>query len=329
MTTEETTHHPLSDFADLDWSSLLSKALREDHFDGDATTRICAEYLTEVHSFDSKEVVSFSLVSREGGIFCGKRLLEHLTEKHSWSAEQMLEDGDTMRMGTQIFVGSAPVLTLLSLERSVLNILQHLSGIASHTKKFKDLIDEAWLDWSLEDQDKFPKPKLYHTRKTLPGLRPYQVYAACVGGADRHRLHLSDRVMLKDNHKFLLAQKQSNFVDLVNWARAGGDPHWPLWLVEVDTIGEALHMNAIGVKHILLDNFPPHVVREVLPTLSNMESIEISGGLRLDNLKTYVIPGVKRMSVGALTHSARSLDISLELKGDVLEDFVPDERGLI
>jgi nicotinate-nucleotide pyrophosphorylase (carboxylating) len=319
----------IADFEDLNWASLLKKALREDHFEGDQTTRLCSKFLIEKCAFDESEEVSFALVSREDGVFCGSKLLEHLIHIHRWRVDHMLEDGDAVLMGTKIFEGTAPVMTLLSLERSVLNILQHLSGIASHTKKFKDLIDEAWMAWSREEQDRFPKPKLYHTRKTLPGLRPYQVYAACVGGADRHRLHLSDRVMLKDNHKFLLAQKKASFVELVNWAREGGDPYWPLWLVEVDTPAEALHMNAIGIKHILLDNFPPQIVREIVPTLKNVDSIEISGGLRLENLKNYVIPGVHRLSVGALTHSARSLDISLELSAPHAKEFVPDERGFL
>lgn len=319
----------LSDFDDLDWASFLKKTLREDRAEADITTKICASYLIEIHQFNPLDEVEFSLISRESGIFCGARLLKHLVQQHSWQEEIMLEDGDELRLATTLFRGRAPVLTLLSLERSVLNILQHLSGIATQTARFKKLLEEAYSNWTPKERETFPMPKLYHTRKTLPGLRPYQVYAACVGGADRHRLHLSDRVMLKDNHKFLLAQKGSNFVDLVNWARSGGDPHWPLWLVEVDTPGEALHMNAIGVKHILLDNFPPKMLSEVLPTLKNIESVEVSGGLRLDNFKNYVIPGVHRLSVGALTHSARSLDISLELKSNEIGEFVPDERGLL
>ncbi|MEO5668569.1 MAG: hypothetical protein ABIR96_10960, partial [Bdellovibrionota bacterium] len=176
------------------------------------------------------------------------------------------------------------------------------------------LIDDAYEEWSDVDKERFEKPRLYHTRKTLPGLRPFQVYAACVGGASLHRLHLADRVMLKDNHKLILETMGASFVELLGWARSRPEMAPDLWLLEVDSPDEALRLNAVGAKHLLLDNFDPSMVRDILPALRNVESIEVSGGLRLETLATYVIPGVHRLSVGALTHSARSLDISMEFQ---------------
>jgi nicotinate-nucleotide pyrophosphorylase (carboxylating) len=196
----------------------------------------------------------------------------------------------------------------------VLNLLQMLSGVSTQTQSYAKIIDEAYEAWPDDDKERFEKPRLYHTRKTLPGLRAFQVYAAVVGGADLHRLHLADRVMLKDNHKQILEAQGLGFVDLVGWARSRPETASDLWLIEVDSADEAMRLAAVGVKHLLLDNFSPALVREVLPALRSVESLEVSGGLRLETLADYVIPGVKRLSVGALTHSARSMDISMEFK---------------
>jgi nicotinate-nucleotide pyrophosphorylase (carboxylating) len=120
--------------------------------------------------------------------------------------------------------------------------------------------------------------------------------------------------MLKDNHKQILESQGLGFVELVAWARTRPEFASELWLVEVDSADEAMRLAAVGVRHLLLDNFSPSLVREVMPALRSVQSLEVSGGLRLETIASYVIPGVHRLSVGALTHSARSLDISMEFQ---------------
>jgi nicotinate-nucleotide pyrophosphorylase (carboxylating) len=302
----------LADFNDLDWAPLLELAFREDRVASDVTTLLCEEFLDG--RIDPSLDVGFSLLSREEGVFCGEHLLDHLSAVHGWSFEARLVDGDHIRAGTSIAEGRAPWAALLSQERSVLNLLQMLSGVATETSRYSRAIEEAWSTWSDSEKELFEKPRLYHTRKTLAGLRPFQVYAACVGGASRHRLHLADRVMLKDNHKQILESQGLGFVELVAWARTRPEFASELWLVEVDSADEAMRLAAVGVRHLLLDNFSPSLVRELMPALRKVQSIEVSGGLRLDTIANYVIPGVQRLSVGALTHSARSLDISMEFQ---------------
>lgn len=302
----------LDSFKELDWAPLLDLAFREDRVNGDVTTKLCEEFLKG--RIDPTLQVDFTLLSREEGVFCGASLLQHLETSHSWTFSSRLVDGDAIRVGTYLAEGRAPWATLLSQERSVLNLLQMLSGVASETARYAKVIDEAYRLWSDEDKISFEKPRLYHTRKTLAGLRAFQVYASCVGGAKLHRLHLADRVMLKDNHKSILQTAGTDFVDLIGWARTKPETGLDLWLIEVDTPDEALRLNAVGAKHLLLDNFSPLLVREILPALRNVESVEVSGGLRLETLASYVIPGVHRLSIGALTHSARSLDISMEFR---------------
>ncbi len=297
-------------FEDLDWAPLLDLALREDRAQSDVTTNVCETFLAE--RISSQETISFKFLSREQGVFCGARLLKYLEQSESWRFESMLEDGDRIHAGSCLAEGQAPWSKLLSQERSVLNILQLLSGVATTTARYSEILDAAYEAWDEEHKQSFPKPRLYHTRKTLPGLRSFQVYAACVGGAALHRLHLADRVMLKDNHKLILESHGLSFEELLNWARTQARYSESSWLIEVDSPMEALRMNAVGAKHLLLDNFSPHSVREILPALNNVESIEVSGGLRLETLGDYVIPGVHRLSIGALTHSAQALDISLE-----------------
>jgi len=305
-------HSKLDDFADLDWGPLLELAFREDRVSGDVSTQLCERFLDDAGT--TEQDVDFALVSREVGVFCGARLLDHLAQKHGWSFSSQLVDGDHIRAGSFLAEGRAPWKTLLSQERSVLNLLQLLSGVATQTESYVRVVEEAYEAWSDEDKLQHARPQLYHTRKTLPGLRSFQVYAACVGGASLHRLHLADRVMLKDNHKLVLEARGRNFVDLVAWARSRTEESSELWLVEVDSPDEALRLNAVGAQHLLLDNFSPSLVREIVPALRNVRSIEVSGGLHLDTLASYVIPGVHRLSVGALTHSARSLDISMEFR---------------
>jgi nicotinate-nucleotide pyrophosphorylase (carboxylating) len=300
----------LEAFDDLDWSALLDLAFKEDRVASDASTRLCQNFLRDRVSAETE--IRFVFLSREEGVFCGARLFEHLQQSHGWTFESHLVDGDMIRAGTCLSEGRAPWAKLLSQERSVLNLLQMLSGVATETRHFAEIVNGAYESWSSEDKERFPRPRLYHTRKTLPGLRAFQVYAACVGGAERHRLHLADRVMLKDNHKLVLEGQGLDFVDLFNWAREQSELASDLWLIEVDSPNEALRLNAVGAKHLLLDNFSSNMVRDILPALNNVQSVEVSGGLRRDTLAEYVMPGVHRLSVGALTHSARSIDISLD-----------------
>ncbi|MEO5668178.1 MAG: hypothetical protein ABIR96_08985, partial [Bdellovibrionota bacterium] len=132
----------LDSFADLDWAPLLELAFREDRVSGDVTTLLCEEFLDG--RIDPGYQVEFRLVSRETGLFCGEKLLEHLAAVHGWQFTSQLVDGDHVRAGTYLAEGRAPWAALLSQERSVLNLLQLLSGVATQTRAYAKLIDDAY-----------------------------------------------------------------------------------------------------------------------------------------------------------------------------------------
>jgi nicotinate-nucleotide pyrophosphorylase (carboxylating) len=181
---------------------------------------------------------------------------------------------------------------MLTAERSALNTLQHLSGVATMTRQYVEAIAGTGAI-------------LLDTRKTIPGLRLLEKYAARMGGAQNHRMRLDDGVLIKDNHLRLAG----SIAPAVARARATGLPVE----VECDTIvqvGEALEA---GADRILLDNMSLDELREAVALTAGRAELEASGGVNLDTVRAIAETGVDFISVGALTHSARALDVSLEV----------------
>jgi len=195
---------------------------------------------------------------------------------------------------------SGQARSLLSAERVALNFLQRLSGIATATARYVETVSGT-------------KAAIIDTRKTTPGLRSLEKWAVRMGGGQNHRRNLSDGVLVKDNHLVAIAASGRTLAE----ALAAGRRRWPHTIrveVEVDRLDQIPDALAAGADIILLDNMPPAVLREAVDLIAGRALTEASGGVTLDSVRALAEAGVDLISVGALTHSSRSLDISLELR---------------
>jgi nicotinate-nucleotide pyrophosphorylase (carboxylating) len=217
----------------------------------------------------------------------------------------LLEDGARLEAGCQLAVLSGPMRALLAAERTALNFLQHLSGIATQTRRYVDAI--AGLPCRILD-----------TRKTTPGWRLLEKYAVRCGGGHNHRMGLADGILIKDNHLAALAQTRSQgedaLAEAVRLAREKHGSQYPLE-IEVDNLGQLDVVLAARPDIVLLDNMPPDELREAVARRNRSAPgvlLEASGGVTLATLRAIAETGVDRISVGALTHSAPALDIGLD-----------------
>lgn len=295
-----------------DWLKLLNASLDEDLYLKDVTSRICSDFF---HSKDinPRTTYEFTLSNREPIMFSGKNFLAETCSEMKWDLLFVQEDGASMEPGEMLLKARAPLFTLLSTERTILNILQHICGVTTKTAASFSKIQNTYQKWSDKDREDYKIPKLLHTRKTLPGLRAYEVYACQVGGASVHRLELQSRAMFKDNHKEILSEHGSSFSELKKWGDANNYKEvLDNAIFEADTIEEAQALYDMGARNLLLDNFSPDELRAAIPKLPGAV-LEASGGLNKGNIESYVIPGIHRLSIGALTHSAVSVDIGLDI----------------
>jgi len=206
--------------------------------------------------------------------------------------ERLVEDGASVASGTDLLRLSGKARALLTAERSALNTVQHLSGIATMTRAYVDAI--AGTGATLLD-----------TRKTIPGLRRLEKYATRMGGATNHRMGLWDAAMIKDNHVAVAGSVEK----AVRRAVAAGIARI---IVEVDRIDQIAPALAAGATHLLLDNMPPPVLREAVALVGGRVPTEASGGVRLDTIRAIAETGVTYVSVGRLTQSAPAADIGLD-----------------
>jgi nicotinate-nucleotide pyrophosphorylase (carboxylating) len=204
-----------------------------------------------------------------------------------------LQDGDRVVAGQVILTVTGPTVSVLRAERTALNFLTHLSGIATTTRRWADAISET-------------KAKVRDTRKTLPGLRALQKYAVRCGGGVNHRMGLSDQALIKDNH---IAAAGS--VTRAYQAVRAAHPDLQIQ-VECDTLDQVREALAAGATSILLDNMPPAVMAEAVEIVAGRATLEASGGLTVDQARDVAVTGVDYLAVGALTHSASVLDIGLD-----------------
>lgn len=201
-------------------------------------------------------------------------------------------DGDKVSAGTAIMTISGTARALLSAERTALNIVQHLSGIATQTRRYVDRIDGTGA-------------RLLDTRKTIPGLRKLGKYATAMGGAKNHRMGLFDAVMIKDNHIGVAGSVTS----AVHAAKAAGRTDIQ---VECDTLDQVREAVAAGANSLLLDNMVPAMLRDALEMVGGAIPCEASGGVTLDTIRDIAETGVDYISVGRLTQSAPAVDIGLD-----------------
>lgn len=279
---------------------LWEDALAEDGFGRDVTSEIAV---------DPAATGTARIVAREEGIFAGAAVFGIL---HEACAPQLvpsveLGDGDRMNAGATIATLTGKLRLLLGLERTLLNFLQRLCGVATMTRRYVDAVAGT-------------PAKICDTRKTIPGWRQLDKYAVRCGGGRNHRMGLHDAVLIKDNHIAGIQTSRLTGVlsEMLHEANRLQPP--PGFIeVEVDTLDQLDQiLSAAGVDMILLDNFTTEQMREAVARrdalgLKGKAQLEASGNITLDTVRAIAETGVERISVGALTHSVRALDIAMEI----------------
>ncbi len=269
----------------------VRNALREDVGDGDATTLACispdASAMARIHA-------------REPLVLAGMNFARTAFSMTSPNVRftDVIPDGTRVEPGAAVLTITGPARALLTAERVALNFLQHLSGVATLTRQFIDRIHDL-------------PTRILDTRKTTPGWRRFEKYAVQCGGGTNHRAGLWDRILIKDNHLAALAAEPP---DPITAAVRRSRLLYPELLVEVeaDTPAQAQLAAEAGADIVLLDNMTPAQLRESIQLIAGRSQTEASGGVRLDTVREIALAGVDFISVGALTHSARSVDLALD-----------------
>jgi nicotinate-nucleotide pyrophosphorylase (carboxylating) len=269
----------------------IINAFREDSGDGDHTSLACIP-----GNAKGKAVL---LVKQNGviaGINLAKKIFSHSDSQMVFNP--LLNDGDIIKPGDRAFTVEGSVQAILKAERIVLNCMQRMSGIATHTKRLTDLIKDTGT-------------KLLDTRKTTPGMRALEKYAVKVGGGENHRFGLYDMIMLKDNH-IDYAGGISNAIDKVQEYLKKNDKSLKIE-IEVRNFQELEEvLNKGGIDRIMLDNFAVEDLKKAVLKIDNRYETEASGGITEETIRSYAETGVNFISVGALTHHIKSLDLSLK-----------------
>ena len=272
---------------------LVSMALLEDAPWGDLTSQAL---------LPSEANVEAQLVAREAGVFCGQDVFAaamRLTNA-SIQTQFLVQDGERFGRGDVLAEVHGPAQGVLQAERVALNFTQRLCGIATLTAMYVA-------------ETSGTSARIVDTRKTTPGLRLLERYAVRCGGGHNHRFSLSDAVMAKDNHLAVLgANGAQSLTKSLRLARARL-PHTTHFEVEVDRPNQIEEVLAAGVDTIMLDNFSLHDLRSAVVQIAGRALIEASGGITLERIREIAATGVDIISVGALTHSVRALDLGLDI----------------
>lgn len=281
------------DFTHPQILALVRLALQEDLGDGDHSSLASIPAGTRGHS---------RIIFKEKGVLAGLELANIVLHEVDPTLELTAncKDGDHLEAGTVIATVEGSVQGLLRAERVLLNFMQRLSGVATRTAEAVALIAGE-------------HTRLLDTRKTTPGHRLLEKWAVKIGGAENHRIGLFDMVMLKDNHVDSAGGITLAVMRTVDYLKANGKD----LKIEVETrnlteVQEALDTGA--VDRIMLDNFSPQACADAVALIAGRAETEASGGIHLGNLKEYAASGVDFISLGYLTHSARSVDISMKTK---------------
>lgn len=207
------------------------------------------------------------------------------------------KDGDALKTGGIALEVEGPTISLLTAERTALNFIQRLSGIATLSRRFAEVANKLGI-------------RVVDTRKTTPAWRALEKYAVRCGGCHNHRFSLGEHVLIKDNH---IAAAGSVTAAITRCREAA--PHGAKIECEAKTLAEVREAVRAGAEIILLDNMSPAMISEAVGLISGSAIVEVSGGVRFETLASFAVPGVNVISIGALTHSAASADLSLTLFG--------------
>ncbi len=280
----------------MDWyniSPIIKMAIEEDLSWGDITSESL---------IDPTWTIELVLYLKQDGVIAGlpvaERVFRELEPQLQWTAHQ--EDGEFLKAGTTLASISGKAQFLLKAERVALNFLQRLSGIATLTEQF---VAEA--------RKGSATVRIVDTRKTTPGLRILEKYAVRMGGGHNHRHNLSDGVLIKDNHLAIIAKAGKSVKEALISAKQK-IPHVMRMEMEVDSISQISAALEAGIDVILLDNMSCEEMKQAVQDVKGRALLEASGGITLETIANIAATGVDIISIGALTHSAPALDISLD-----------------
>ena len=271
---------------------IIEYMLAEDEGFGDITSNAVVE---------KDKIVNASIVSKDEGILAGIDVIRELFEEYGIEITLCLKEGVRISKNDLLISFRGDARTILLLERTALNLLMRMSGVASAAAEYADLVRDYGV-------------RIAGTRKTSPGIAKFDKYALTVGGVDTHRFSLDDMVLIKDNHiavcgspldALLKAKENTSFSKKIE--------------IEVETLDDAVECVENGADIVMLDNMSGNEVKNVIDELEKLNIrqnslIEVSGGITKENIMDYVEYGVDIISIGALTHSSRSLNFSLRIE---------------
>lgn len=275
-----------------DIEKLIDLAIMEDYSMGDATTDAL---------IPNETIGSATVVADEGGTIAGLSLAVRIFQKMDSSLETtiLIPDGSKVTKGDRILEINGYLSSILTAERTALNFLRKLSGVATETSKYVDEISHT-------------KSRIVDTRKTTPGFRALEKYAVRMGGGHNHRQNLSDGILIKDNHVKTLNVEGLNLTEVIQKAKSKAS-HTIKVEVEVETVEQALEAVSAGADIILLDNMSTQDMEKAVKSCLGRAVTEASGGINLKTVRSVAETGVNLISVGAITHSAPNLDLSLDI----------------
>ena len=278
---------------DADAVARIVRTTLEEDLGGSAGTDV-----TSAATIDAGQSDTAELVARADGVVAGLAVAAAVFDLASDGAvrfEPRVADGAAVRRDDVLAVIQGPTRALLTAERTALNLLCRMSGVATHTRRWADALAGT-------------KAQVLDTRKTTPGLRILEKYAVRAGGGTNKRMGLYDVAMIKDNHKLAAGSITAAYRKVRERS-----PDVPVQ-VEVTTVDEVVEAVEAGADFLLCDNMSPDVLRAVVAAVGDRAELEATGGLTLDAARQYAETGVDYLSVGALTHSSPILDIALDLR---------------
>lgn len=270
---------------------LLNLAFAEDIGDGDHTT---------LSTIPADAMGRSRLIIKENGILAGVEVAEKVLHKVDPSIKMtvFIKDGAEVMKGDIAFTAEGPVRALLIAERTMLNIMQRMSGVATMTRRYQDEL-------------KGLHTRVLDTRKTTPGMRMLEKEAVKIGGGTNHRIGLFDMILIKDNHIDFAGSIEKAIQRADDYCKANGkDLKVEVEVRSLDDIRRVLKHG--GVDRIMFDNFTPELTKEAVELVNGKVETESSGGITIENLRAYGEAGVDFISVGALTHSVKGLDMSFK-----------------